>query len=155
MLIINLVTGETNKIVEKKVETVKPESSREVRLRESSNKKKANSSSCSAQGYTALLDFIDLVGIDGLIIANNPQQQSLGQVFVELDFLDSSAGQDFFAVGISGDVFLRVPHQAILKKRAIQNSAFSGQLCEWGSARSVGWRCPLGTADQQKWGQCR
>uniref|UniRef100_A0A914IDL9 Lipid-binding serum glycoprotein C-terminal domain-containing protein n=1 Tax=Globodera rostochiensis TaxID=31243 RepID=A0A914IDL9_GLORO len=45
--------------------------------------------------YASLLDFLDL--------------HSLAQAFIELDFLDSSAGSDFFAVGLSGNAFMRSP----------------------------------------------
>uniref|UniRef100_A0A915CN49 Lipid-binding serum glycoprotein C-terminal domain-containing protein n=1 Tax=Ditylenchus dipsaci TaxID=166011 RepID=A0A915CN49_9BILA len=42
-----------------------------------------------------LLQFLDL--------------NALGRIFIDLDFLDSSAGSDSFGVGINGDVFLKGP----------------------------------------------
>uniref|UniRef100_A0A183CBG7 SECA_MOTOR_DEAD domain-containing protein n=1 Tax=Globodera pallida TaxID=36090 RepID=A0A183CBG7_GLOPA len=57
--------------------------------------KTAPSSAECPTNYASLLDFLDL--------------HSLAQAFIELDFLDSSASSDFFAVGLSGNVFMRSP----------------------------------------------
>ncbi|KAL3119557.1 hypothetical protein niasHT_010143 [Heterodera trifolii] len=61
----------------------------------SSARRNALSAECPTDFATTFLDLLDM--------------HSLGQVFIDLDFLDSSAGSDFFAVGISGNVFMDPP----------------------------------------------
>ncbi|KAL3119559.1 hypothetical protein niasHT_010145 [Heterodera trifolii] len=61
----------------------------------SSARRNSLSAECPTDFATSFLDLLDM--------------HSLGQVFIDLDFLDSSAGSDFFAVGISGNVFMDPP----------------------------------------------
>ncbi|KAL3070096.1 hypothetical protein niasHT_036637 [Heterodera trifolii] len=61
----------------------------------SSGRRNSLSAECPTDFATSFLDLLDM--------------HSLGQVFIDLDFLDSSAGSDFFAVGISGNIFMDPP----------------------------------------------
>lgn len=36
-------------------------------------------------------------------------KKSLSQLNIDLDFMDSSAGTDYFGIGINGDIFLKTP----------------------------------------------